>query len=86
MGIGSTEEVVVLMIFVAFAMLGLLVFTLFSESYVRIIQARLDSRWSVCTMDPPFVQWKPERTYACFLSHYKTGDTMPIYPLFLPPV
>lgn len=72
-GIRSTEGVVVCMILVAFGMLLVLAFTLFAEWYAHFVHEQLKSRWSVCTIDPPFVNWRPTRVYACFLSHYKMG-------------
>jgi len=71
LGLQSSDEVIIVMIAVAFVMLGLLTFTLLSESYVHILQQRMNKRWSVCTIDPPYVHWKPDGIYACFLSHYK---------------
>ena len=71
LGLHSSEEAVVIMIFVAFANLGLLIFTLSADSYLHIVQKRLKRKWSVVTMDPPSIRWKPRGVYACFLSHYK---------------
>ncbi|KAL3927816.1 MAG: hypothetical protein SGPRY_002660 [Prymnesium sp.] len=73
LGLHSSEQVIVSMILVAFTMLLLLAFTLASESYAHILQRRLTQKWSVCTMDPPFINWRPRAIYACFLSHYKAG-------------
>ena len=71
LGLRSSEDAVILMILVAFAMLGLLAGTLGMEIYMHMVQQRLEHKWSVCTMDPPYVKWKTRRIYACFLSHYK---------------
>ncbi|KAL3919823.1 MAG: hypothetical protein SGPRY_005489 [Prymnesium sp.] len=73
LGLHSSEEVIVIMILVAVAMLLLLAFTLASESYAYILQRRLAQQFLVCTMDPPFIDWRPHGIYACFLSHYKAG-------------
>ena len=72
LGFNSSEEVVVMMICVAFTMLVLLGLTLFADSYAHVLQKRLRSKWAVCTLDPPQVKHWPHRAvYACFLSHYK---------------
>jgi len=71
LGIDSSEEAVVIMILVAFAMLAVLTVTLGADTYTEIIQRRLRDKWSVCTMDPPSFKWLPRGVYACFLSHYK---------------
>ena len=71
LGLRSSEEAVAVMIVVAFLMIVLLVLTVFSESYFHVIQQRLESKWSVCTLDPPWFKWKIRGIYACFLSHYK---------------
>jgi len=71
LGLRSSEEAVIIMILVAFAMITLLGLTLFGESYIYILQQRLESKWSVCTLDPPYIRWKSKAIYAAFLSHYK---------------
>jgi len=72
LGLNSSEEVVVMMICVAFTMLVLLGLTAFADSYALILQKRLRSKWAVCTLDPPQVKnWHRREVYACFLSHYK---------------
>ncbi|KAL1524680.1 hypothetical protein AB1Y20_019566 [Prymnesium parvum] len=71
LGVSSSEYLVLIMLGVAFTMLGTLVLTLACESYMRANQLRLANRWSVCTMNPPSVKWKPDGIYAAFLSHYK---------------
>lgn len=59
------------MIVVAFAMLGVLAATLAGETFVHLNQARLQAKWSICTMDPPHATWGADNVYAGFLSHYK---------------
>jgi len=51
----------------------LLGLTLFGESYMSLVQKRLEDKFSVCTMDPPQMLrgWRTRGIYACFLSHYK---------------
>jgi len=70
-GLNSSEEVVVMMIMISFMMLVLLVMTVVGETYMLANQHRLEARFSVCTMDPPYIKWKQKALYACFLSHYK---------------
>ncbi|KAL1512046.1 hypothetical protein AB1Y20_005320 [Prymnesium parvum] len=71
LGLQSSEHIIVIMILVAFSMLALLMFTLVSESYAHFIHQRLMRKWSVCTMNPPYMHWRTRGIYACFLSHYK---------------
>jgi len=71
LGLQSSDDAVVVMIIVAFAMLVLLVFTLAGETYAHAMQQRLEQKWTVSTMNPPSVRWKLHGIYACFLSHYK---------------
>ncbi|KAL1514555.1 hypothetical protein AB1Y20_003651 [Prymnesium parvum] len=71
LGLQSSEQIIVIMILVAFSMLALLMFTLVSDSYAHFIHQRLKTKWSVCTMDPPYMHWRTRNIYACFLSHYK---------------
>eukprot|EP00966_Prymnesium_polylepis_P264387 6107983-Prymnesium_polylepis.1 len=75
LGLRTAEDAVVIMICVAFAMLFLLGLTLFGESYMSLVQKRLEDKFSVCTMDPPQMLrgWRTRGIYACFLSHYKMG-------------
>ncbi|KAL1511659.1 hypothetical protein AB1Y20_004949 [Prymnesium parvum] len=71
LGLHSSEEVIIGMILIAFSMLALLAFTVASETYAHLLNSRLTKKWSVCTMDPPYIEWRPTGIYACFLSHYK---------------
>ena len=71
LGLHSSEEAVVIMILVAFTMIILLAVTISAEVYAHFVQARLESRWSCCTVDPPTVKWRLVGSYSCFLSHYK---------------
>jgi len=73
LGLRSSEEAVMIMIGVSFAMVALLALAIISDVYAHEVQQRLESKWSVCTLDPPFVHrgWRLRGIYACFLSHYK---------------
>lgn len=55
LGLKSSEEAVVGMILVAFLMILVLLATLFAETYMHVIQLRLEAKYSVATMDPPKV-------------------------------
>jgi hypothetical protein len=69
-GLRTSEDVAVIMICVAFAMLGFFAATFTADTYMHVVQRRLRMKWSVLTTDPPHVKsWKPRATYACFLSH-----------------
>lgn len=72
LGLRSVEEVVVIMVCVAFLMLAALGLTLCGEMYVQMISERLEARFSVITMNPPYVHWERRAIYACFLSHCKS--------------
>jgi hypothetical protein len=74
LGLRSVEEVVVIMVCVAFLMLAALGLTLCGEMYVQMISERLEARFSVITMNPPYVHWERRAIYACFLSHCKSGE------------
>eukprot|EP00966_Prymnesium_polylepis_P222560 5148940-Prymnesium_polylepis.1 len=56
LGLRSSDEVVVTMIGVAFAMPFMLALTLGADVYWNSVQAHLRSKWSICTMDPQFVK------------------------------
>jgi len=71
LGLQSSEEAVIIMICVSFTMLVFFTFTIIGETYVKLVQQRLESKFSVCTMNPPTTKWKLRGIYACFLSHYK---------------
>ncbi len=34
-------------------------------------EQRQAEKWAACTLHPPTFEWRPKRTYAAFLSHYK---------------
>ena len=63
LGLRSLDHAVALMITLAFTMLALLVASLGADTYMHIVQQRLTSKWSVCTMDPPHVGCET-RTFA----------------------
>eukprot|EP00966_Prymnesium_polylepis_P258585 5972600-Prymnesium_polylepis.2 len=71
LGLHSSDDAVVMMIVVALSMLCLLILSLTADTYMHIVQQRLMQKWAVCTMDPPYIVWKTQGVYACFLSHYK---------------
>ncbi|KAL1498936.1 hypothetical protein AB1Y20_013457 [Prymnesium parvum] len=70
-GLRSSDEIVSIMIAVSVTMLVVFTGAMLSEAYLQLRQHRINQRWSVCTLDPPYVNWRPEGIYACFLSHYK---------------
>ncbi|KAL1525500.1 hypothetical protein AB1Y20_020356 [Prymnesium parvum] len=71
LGLRSSDQAVVLMISVAFSMLLLLASIFLAEWYAFHRKRKREQQWSICTMDPPYMKWKPTGVYACFLSHYK---------------
>lgn len=75
LGIQSSEEAVVIMICVSLMMLILFAFTILGEAFVKFNQARLEAKFAVVTMNPPIMKWRCRGIYACFLSHYKMGDS-----------
>jgi hypothetical protein len=77
LGLSSSDDIVIIMICVCFAILTLVFATLGLEMRLQRIKHYLDSKWSVITMDPPCVKWTTRAIYACFLSHYKMGKHDP---------
>eukprot|EP00966_Prymnesium_polylepis_P332967 7388444-Prymnesium_polylepis.1 len=71
LGLHSSDEAVTIMILVAFGMLVLVGLSLLGEAINLRVQLHIESKWSMCTVDPPHFRWKPRGVYACFLSHYK---------------
>lgn len=71
MGFRSDEDIVSALIVITLSMILLLVGALLFESACNYKQQRLQEQWSCCTMRVPRCQWKVDRAYACFLSHYK---------------
>ena len=71
LGLHTADGAVGAMIASTFGMIVILAATLYGESYMLVIQQRLEAKYTVVTMLPPHVQWKPTGIYACFLSHYK---------------
>ena len=59
------------MIAVMVALLVLLKLALLLEGWLAFRRAADSAKWSVCTMQPPVFEWRPQRTYACFISHFK---------------
>ena len=60
------------------AIVGVLVIAFllfFLELVVKASKERAELRqrekWAGCTIEPPTVKWPAEKSYACFLSHYK---------------
>eukprot|EP00966_Prymnesium_polylepis_P268030 6192013-Prymnesium_polylepis.1 len=58
LGLQSSDEAVIVMILVAFGMVFLLIAALGGEMYAHAVEEHLKNKWSVCTMDPPHVQWR----------------------------
>ena len=49
-----------------------------TRSYIaNLHEERLRAKWSVCTLEPPWFDWRPTCSYSCFLSHYKVEAAMP---------
>jgi len=71
LGLHSSEQAVAIMIIVAMCMILVLSAALVTEGYMKLIQMRLEAKWSVATLDPPTCTWERRQVYACFLSHYK---------------
>ena len=68
LGLRSSDEVVIMMICVCFAMIGLLILTVAAAEYFNRVQRQREARWQVVTTDPPTVQWRTTGAFACFLS------------------
>jgi len=70
-GLGSPEEAVTLMIVVSFTMLLVFAMGLGVQTYLHARHLYLESKWQICTLDPPRAKWQASGVYAAFLSHYK---------------
>jgi len=77
---GSGSAVTISMLFACVFVLAfassLFVLEHVTEGMRRLRDEVLRARWSVCTLEPPWVDWKPDCSYSCFLSHYKAEAAM----------
>ncbi|KAL3922741.1 MAG: hypothetical protein SGPRY_004452, partial [Prymnesium sp.] len=55
-------------------MLVALAATLVIDGYLAVLKQMKEEQFSTCTMQPPSIKWKRKQIYACFLSHYKSGE------------
>ena len=71
--LGVAVSVMMLVAIVGVLIIAFLLFLL--EVVVKASKERAESRqrekWAGCTIEPPTVKWPAEKSYACFLSHYK---------------
>ena len=63
------------MLFACVAVLAVAVFLFVMETgAVQLAAMHAEAqraKWSVCTLEPPWFDWRPDCSYSCFLSHYK---------------
>lgn len=79
-GLQSTDGVVIIMLACTFTHLFIFAFAIFAGKYSLHHQEVLESRWSLCAINPPEVKkWKLSSHYACFISHYKMGKLRPLF-------
>jgi hypothetical protein len=71
LGFASSDDIVTIMIVVAFFELFAFVVTLALQGFFHTQRLTREAKWSVCTLAPPTTQWVLDRTFAAFLSHYK---------------
>ena len=71
--LGVAVSVMMLVAIMGVLVIAFLLF--FLEVVVKAAKERAESRqrekWAGCTIEPPTVKWPAEKSYACFLSHYK---------------
>ena len=71
--LGVAVSAMMLVAIVGVLVVALLLF--FLEVVVKASKERAESRqrekWAGCTIEPPTAKWPAEKSYACFLSHYK---------------
>ena len=71
--LGVAVSAMMLVAIVGVLVIAFLLF--FLEVVVKASKERAESRqrekWAGCTIEPPTVKWPAEKSYACFLSHYK---------------
>ena len=72
---GEGSIVSVAMMLSVLGVLALAVFLFVTEVVVRnakeFYEAQQRAKWAGCTIEPPTTSWAGEKSYACFLSHYK---------------
>jgi len=70
---GTAISIMMLISLVGVLVVAVLLFLM--ELAARAATERAESRqrdkWAGCTIEPPTVKWPAEKSYACFLSHYK---------------
>ena len=70
---GTAISIMMLISLVGVLVVAVLLFLM--ELAARAATERAESRqrdkWAGCTIEPPTVKWPSEKSYACFLSHYK---------------
>ena len=69
------HAVSLMMLFAIVGVLAVAALLFFFEMAAKASKERAESRqrekWAGCTIEPPTVKWPAEKSYACFLSHYK---------------
>ena len=64
----------------ASAQIILFVLEVIAKTAKELAEKRAREKWAGHTTDPPTTKWPADKSYACFLSHYKTqfglGSTM----------
>ena len=73
LGLESPDDVVTLMITVAMCQLVVFSAALIVHSYLHAQHLKREAKWSICTLDPPSTKWRPQGTFAAFLSHVCQG-------------
>lgn len=72
---GEGSVVSIAMLLSAVGVLVLAIFLFIIEVVVRnakeYYEAQQRAKWAGCTIEPPTTNWTGDKSYACFLSHYK---------------
>lgn len=75
LGLETPDEAVFIMITIVLFFFVCFIGAVSSESYAHYHRRKLESKWSLCSIEPPQVKaWRTRGAFACFISHYKMGE------------
>ena len=70
---GAAVSIMMLVSIVGVLVVAVLLFLmeLAAQTATELAEKRQREKWAGCTIEPPTTKWPGEKSYACFLSHYK---------------
>ena len=70
---GTAVSIMMLVSIVGVLVVTVLLFLmeLAAQTATELAEKRQREKWAGCTIEPPTTKWPGEKSYACFLSHYK---------------